>query len=125
MTRVKICTGILCVMIAMSIFFSFLINKKCSRFIKDAETIWEYYEAGEFDKAYHESEKLEDEWEDFRGYASVLIHNGKLIEIDRISSRIIYLVEYQSEELHSDLTELEHMIESVIKGEVPSITSIL
>lgn len=125
MTRVKICTGILCVMIAMSVFFSFLINKKCSKFIKDAETIWEYYESGEFDKAYHESEKLEDEWENFRSYASVLIHNGKLTEIDRISSRIIYLVEHQSEELHSDLTELEHMIESVIKGEIPVITSIL
>lgn len=125
MTRVKICIGILCVMVAMSIFFSILINKKCSGFIKDTETIWEYYEAGELDKAYHESEKLEDDWENFRSYASVLIHNGKLTEIDRISSRIIYLVEHQSEELHSDLTELKHMIESITKGEFPSITSIL
>lgn len=125
MTRVKICAGILCVMVGMSIFFSILINKKCSGFIKDTETIWEYYEAGAFDEAYRESEKLEDEWEEFRNYASVLLHNGKLTEIDRISSRIIYLVENRSEELHSDLTELKHMIESIKKSELPVITSIL
>lgn len=125
MTRVKICTGILCVMVGMSIFFSVLINKKCRGFIKDTETIWAYYESGNFEKAYLESEKLEDEWENFRSYASVLLHNGKLTEIDRISSRIIYLVENRSEELHSDLTELKHMIESITKGELPAITSIL
>lgn len=125
MTRVKICTGILCVMVGMSIFFSVLINKKCRGFIKDTETIWGYYESGNFEKAYLESEKLEDEWENFRSYASVLLHNGKLTEIDRISSRIIYLVENRSEELHSDLTELKHMIESITKGELPAITSIL
>lgn len=112
-------------MVGMSIFFSVLINKKCRGFIKDTETIWAYYESGNFEKAYLESEKLEDEWENFRSYASVLLHNGKLTEIDRISSRIIYLVENRSEELHSDLTELKHMIESITKGELPAITSIL
>jgi hypothetical protein len=125
MTRVKISVGILCVMVGMSIFFTILINRKCSGFIKDTETIWEYYEAGDFDEAYRESEKLEDEWESFRSYATVLMHNGKLTEIDRISSRIVYLVENRSEELHSDLTELKHMIESIKKGEVPVINSVL
>ena len=125
MTRVKICTGILCVMVGMSIFFSILISKKCSGFAKDTETIWEYYETGDFEKAYHESEKLEDEWEDFRSYAAILMHNGKLTDIDRISSRIVYLVQNRSEELHSELSELKHMIESLTKGEIPLITSIL
>ena len=124
MTRVKISFVILAVLLGMSIFSGVLINRKCSGFISRTEEIWELYDSGDHGAAFKKARALEKAWEDFRKYSSVMINNEKLTEIDRISARVIYLAEGDSEELHSELMELRHMIESMKKGETPLPESI-
>ena len=124
MTRVKMGFVILSVMVGVSVFFSFLISSKCSGFIRRTDKIWELYDSGEHESACDEARDFEEAWEDFRKYSSMMINNEKLTEIDRISSRVIYLAEGDSEELHSELMELRHMIESLKKAELPVPESI-
>lgn len=124
MTRVKISLVILTVMLGTSIFFGILINGKCSGFIGKTENIWELYDSGNHEDACKEARDFEEKWEDFRKYSSVMINNEKLAEIDRISARVIYLAEGDSEELHSELMELRHMIEALKKSEIPVLESI-
>ena len=71
--------------------------------------------------AYQEAERLEQDWEGFRKGAAVLLDNGKLTEIDRVCSRVVFLVESDSEELHSELMELRHMAEALRAGSCRSL----
>ena len=118
MTRVKISFVILAVMLGTSIFFSVIINSKCGDFMDRTGEIWEFYDSGDHESACKAAQEFEDEWEKFRRYSSVMIDNEKLTDIDRISSRVIYLAEGDSEELHSELMELRHMVESLKKSEM-------
>ncbi len=124
MTRVRISLVILAVMLGTSIFFGILINGKCRNFIGRTENIWELYDSGDHEGAYEEARKFEKKWEDFRKYSSVIIDNEKLMEIDRLSARLIYLAEGESEELHSELMELRRMVEALKKSEIPVLESI-
>lgn len=124
MTRVKMGFVILIVMVGISVFFSVLISRKCTDFISRTDKIWELYDSGNHESACDEAKAFEEAWEDFRKYSSMMINNEKLTEIDRISARVIYLAEGDSEELHSELMELRHMIESLKKGELPMPESI-
>jgi len=124
MTRVKISFVILAVMVGTSVFFGILINSKCHDFIGRTENIWELYDSGDHESACEKAREFEEKWEDFRQYSSVMIDNEKLTEIDRISARVTYLAEGDSEELHSELMELRHMIEALKKGEIPALESI-
>lgn len=124
MTRVKISLVILSVMLGTSVFFGILINGKCRDFIGRTETIWELYDSGNHEGACEEAREFEEKWENFRKYSSVMINNEKLTEIDRISARVIYLAEGDSEELHSELMELRHMVEALKKSEMPVLESI-
>lgn len=54
----------------------------------------------------------------------MIIDNEKLMEIDRLSARLIYLAEGESEELHSELMELRRMVEALKKSEIPVLESI-
>lgn len=119
MTRVKISFVILAVILGTSIFFSVIINRRCSDFIDRTGEIWELYDSGDHESACKAAQEFEDEWEKFRRYSSVMIANEKLAEIDRVSARIIYLAEGDSDELHSELMELHHMVESLKKAETP------
>jgi len=123
-TRVKMGFVILAVMVGMSVFSGIFINRKCSDFISRTEKIWELYDSGNHDSACKKARDFEKAWEDFRKFSSVMINNEKLTEIDRISARVIYLAEGDSEELHSELMELRHMIEALKKGETPLPESI-
>lgn len=125
MTRAKISAGILCLLIAASIFFSVTVDKGCKRLISGSDKVWELYDSGDTEGAYRRAQELEREWTEFSAKASVLVNTGKLAEIDRVCSRIVYLVENDSEELHSELTELRHMAEALRAGEKPSFRSVL
>lgn len=124
MTRVRISLAILAVMVGTSIFFGILINSKCRDFMGRTEDIWELYDSGDHEGACNEAREFEKEWEKFRKYSSVMIDNEKLAEIDRVSARVTYLAEGDSEELHSELMELRHMVEAIKKGELPTLESI-
>ena len=125
MTRVKISCVILDVMVGISAFFAVLINRKCNDFIDRTDDIWELYVSGDHEGACDKAKEFEEKWEDFRKYSSMMVDSEKLTEIDRISARVIYLAEGDSEELHAELMELRHMVEALKKGEMPAVSSVL
>lgn len=124
MTRIKISIAILCILIAVSIFSGIWINKKCRLLIELSSQAEEFFSSDEKEKAVEVTKQLETEWEDFRSGACVLVRNSKLSEIDRICARVKHLAENDSEELLSELTELEHILDLLRCGEIPKLTSI-
>ncbi|MDE5936842.1 MAG: DUF4363 family protein [Ruminococcus sp.] len=124
MTRIKISIGILCILIAVSTFSGIWINGKCKSLMELSSQAEELFASGEKEKAIEVAKKLETEWEDFREGACVLVNNNKLADIDRICARVKHLTENDSEELLSELTEFEHLLDLLRCGEIPKITSI-
>lgn len=124
MTRIKISIAILCILIAISIFSGIWINEKCKLIIELSSQAEEFFDSDEKEKAIEVTKKIETEWEDFRTGACVLVNNNKLAEIDRICARVKHLAENDSEELLSELTELEHILDLLRCGEIPKLTSI-
>lgn len=124
MTRIKISVFIICLLILTSIFSGIWINGKCKSLIELSSQAEEFFSSGEKEKAVEITEKLETEWEHFRTGAAVLLQNNKLSEIDRICARINHLAENDSDELLSELTELENMLDLLRNGEIPKINSI-
>lgn len=124
MTRIKISAFIICLLILTSIFSGIWINRKCKSLIELSSQAEELFSSDEKEKAIEITKKLETEWEDFRAGAAVLLQNNKLSEIDRICARIKHLAENDSDELLSELTELENMLDLLRNGEIPKINSI-
>lgn len=124
MTRVKISVGILAALIAVGIFSCVWASNRCSRLIDSLENIRAAVSDENTEAAADKTEKFMDEWESFRNMASVMVKRDKLSEIDRIRSRIISLMENDSDELQSELSELINMIELLRDREIPVITSI-
>lgn len=124
MTRIKISVFIICLLILTSIFSGIWINNRCEYLIELSSQAEEFFSSNEKEKAVEVTKKLETEWEDFRAGAAVLLQNNKLSEIDRICARVKHLAENDSEELLSELTELENMLDLLRNGEIPKINSI-
>lgn len=125
MTRIKISIGILCLLIIMSIFSGIWIDNRCKKIIESINTVSSYAEKKDIESAKTAVAELEKIWSDFRVKASIIIKNEKLSEIDRISSRISYLLKNKSDELDSELKELKSMIELLKNSEIPILTSVL
>lgn len=124
MTRIKISAGIICLLILGSIFSGIWINNKCKSLIELSDQTGILFSENHKAESVEVTEQLEADWEHFRKYACVLIHNNKLSEIDRICARIKHLAENDSEELLSELSELKNMLDLLRNGEIPKITSI-
>lgn len=120
MTRFKISICILAGMIILSIFSGVWINSKCNRILEVIETI----ESSDKESALESSKELEKIWKNFRKYAAVIIKNDKLSEIERIDSRIMYLIQDGSDEIGADLAELKQMVLMLRDGEKPLLTSV-
>lgn len=125
MTRIKISAGILCTLIIMSIISGLWISRKCEHMLNIIGEICFHVNEDDTDKAAAAAKKLSEYWNKFRKTASVLVKNDKLSEIDRINSRILHLLENDSDELESELTELRSMIILMKTGETPAFTSVL
>lgn len=125
MTRIKISAGILCTLIIVSILSGFWISSRCERMLNIIGEINLNIDEGDTEKAAAAAEHLSEYWNSFRKTASVLVKNDKLSEIDRINARILYLLENDSDELESEITELQSMIILLKTGETPVLTSVL
>ena len=125
MTRIKISMGILCLLVGLSIFFSIWINNRCSYMLDEISEIYEFLDSGDTEKAISSAKKLDDNWNSFRKKATIMLKNNELTDIDCISSGIPYLIENNSDETHSRLIELCHMLEMLKSGETPTLTRIL
>ena len=55
----------------------------------------------------------------------MLLKYDRLVDVDRLCSRIVHLAENDSEELQSELAELRDMLEMMKSSETPKFTSVL
>ncbi len=124
MKRVRMSIGILCILIIISTLTELWITRRCRALVDEISAVSECYDSGESGAAEVAAEKLGRKWDDFRKTAAFLVKNDRLSEIDRINSRIIYLIKSNNDELHSDLSELRHMIENLEKSETPLLVSV-
>lgn len=125
MTRIKISSGILCVLVGLSIFFSVWINSRCSHMLDEITTICQLLDDGETEKAVQRAENLDSEWNCFRKKATVMLKNNELTEVDCISAGIPYLIENDNDESYARLMEFRHMLTMIKDGEVPTLTRVL
>lgn len=125
MTRIKISSGILCVLVGLSVFFAVWINNRCSYMLDEITAICRLLDEGETEQAVKRAEDLDNTWNGFRKKATVMLKNNELTEIDCISSGIPYLIENDNDESYARLMEFQHMLTMLKDGEVPTLTRVL
>ena len=124
MTRVKISAAILLLLIGASIFTSVWVNRRCDAMLSEINRIYEFEESGDTSAAAEKARKLNSVWERFRERASVLLKYDKLVEIDRLCSRIVHLAGSEKGEMTAELAELRDMLEMLKSGETPLWNSV-
>lgn len=125
MTRIKISFGILGILIGLSIFFSVWINYKCDDMLDEITNICQLLDSEETKMAIQYAEHLDNEWNNFRKKAIVMLKNDELTEIDCISSGIPYLIENDNDECYARLMEFKNMLIMIKEGEIPKLMKVL
>lgn len=118
MTRIKISIGILFLLIIVSIFSGYWINKSCRNLIELSSQAEEFFSQGDIKQTLEITEQLERKWKDFSSKAALFIRSNKLSDIDRLCARISSMAENESEELSVELTEFRHLVNLLRNAEV-------
>ena len=124
MTRVKMAAAVLLLLVGMSVFKSLWVNRRCDAMLSQVDQIYELAENGDTMTVTEKARELNSDWESFREGASVLLKYDRLIEIDRLCSRIVHLAENEEDEMMAELAELRDMLEMLKSGETPQFTSV-
>lgn len=124
MTRVKVSAAILLLLVGISVFSSIWVNRSCDDILGEIDVIYDLAENGDNYNAAVNARKMNEDWESFREKASVLLKYDKLVEIDRLCSRIVHLAENEETEMTAELAELRDMLEMLKSGETPLFTSV-
>ncbi|WP_303788735.1 DUF4363 family protein [Ruminococcus flavefaciens] len=124
MTRVSVSGAILLLLIGVSIFSGIWVNRCCDVILSEINVIYDLEEMGDTSGAADKARQMNEDWESFRKKASVLLKYDKLVEIDRLCSRIEHLTENEEDEMAAELSELRHMLEMLKSGETPLVTSV-
>ena len=124
MTRVKISAAVLFVLIALSSFAAVWVNRRCDEILRDINRMSAAAETGQTEVLAEGAEELNGKWERFRRRASFLLRYDKLVEADRLCSRITELSDTEDIELRAELAELHDMLEMMKSGETPRLTSV-
>ena len=124
MTRVKISGAILLLLISISVFSSIWVNRRCDDILSEINVIYYLEEMGDISGAAEKARQMNADWENFRESASVLLKYDKLVEIDRLCSRIVHLAENEEDEMTAELAELRDMLEMLKSGETPLWNSV-
>ena len=124
MTRVRISGAILLLLVSISIFSSFWVNCRCNTMLSEVDLMHELAENGDTEGVTGRARELNAQWESFREGASVLLKYDRLIETDRLCSRIVHLAGNEENEMAAELAELRDMLEMLKSGETPLITSV-
>ena len=124
MTRVRISAAVLLLLIFAGVFTSLWVNRRCGEMLYDINRLSIIAENGQSKQLSEGAGELGRKWESFRSRASVLVKYDKLVEIDRLCSRIVRLADADNGELAAELAELRDMLEMLKSGETPLITSV-
>ena len=124
MTRVSVSGAILLLLIGVSIFSGIWVNCRCDVILSEINVIYDLEEMGDTSGAADKARQMNEDWESFRKKASVLLKYDKLVEIDRLCSRIVHLAENEEDEMTAELAELRDMLEMLKSGETPLVTSV-
>lgn len=124
MTRVRVSFALIIALIGVSIFSGVWVNRRCDDMIVEIAEISRLSESGDTDSVRAMAKELNYHWEDFRNKASVLLKYEKLVEVDRLCSRIGELAGKDDAELVAELSELHDMLEMLKSGERPLLTSV-
>ena len=124
MTRVKMAAAVLLLLVGMSVFTSLWVNRRCDAMLSQVDQIYELAENGDTMTVTEKARELNSDWESFREGASVLLKYDRLIEIDRLCSRIVYLADNEEDEMAAELAELRDMLEMLKSGETPLWNSV-
>ena len=124
MTRVKMAAAVLLLLVGMSVFTSLWVNRRCDAMLSQVDQIYELAENGDTMTVTDMARELNSDWESFREGASVLLKYDRLIEIDRLCSRIVHLAENEEDEMAAELAELRDMLEMLKSGETPLWNSV-
>ena len=124
MTRVRISAAVLIILIAFSAFMSIWVNRRCDDMLGDLNRLSIIAENGQSEILSASARELDKKWEHFRSRASFLVRYDKLVEADRISSRIVQLSENAGEELKAETAEMRELLEMLKSGETPLLSSV-
>ena len=111
-------------LIGVSIFSSLWVNRRCDAMLSQIDVICVLEENGDISGAAEKAREINYEWERFREWASVMLKYDKLVEIDRLCSRIVHLAENEEDEMTAELAELRDMLEMLKSGETPLWNSV-
>ncbi len=123
MTRIKLSAVILAAMAAVSVWSGIWVNSRCRRLIREIKRVG--YCVCEGVDAGKAAAELENDWEDFRRHASMLVRSNKLSDLDRAYAGLEYRISGDTGELLACLAELSHMTGLLADGETPMLRSIL
>lgn len=124
LTRVRISTFILILLIVLSLVSGVWVNISCNAMLKNVEEVQTFVQSEDIRAAEEAAVLFRKKWEHFRKTANLVVKSDKLSEIDRICSRIEPLLIEESDEIKAELEELFKMITVLRDGEAPVLTSI-
>ena len=125
MGRIKICLGIIIAIIILSILGIFVLDSKTDKMIKLLDETKSYSDSGNTQKALEAVGRLEDEWEHYHIFASVLVRNDKISSVQTSMSRLRPLIEKENDELNAEFANARSSLEWIVESEVPRLTNIL
>lgn len=124
MTRVKISRIILSVLVLLSVISGIWVSFRCDRLCELNEAVRSSLEAGDKEAALEKATELGESWEDFCKWAGVMLKKDRLSEISRLASRIIPMIQADSDEAFAELDEMAELLTLLRENEAPLLTSV-
>ncbi len=124
MGRVKICLGIVIAIIIISISGIFFLDSKTDKIIELIEETKKYSDMGDTEKALESVGVLEQEWDKYHTYASILVRNDKISSVQTSISRLRSLIEKENDELNAEFANAKSNLEWIVESEIPRFTNI-
>lgn len=125
MTRAMISVAIMLALVGTGIFSSVWTDKRCDELEAQVRAVSECWYAGNTTKAAAKAAELEHDWKSFRKRASMIIKNGRLAEIDRLTARITRLTADHTDGTGAELSELSELLAALGNSEIPRLRRIL
>ncbi len=124
MGRIKLCFGILILIIVLGISGILIIDYKTDGIIKLIDETRYYSDIGDTEKALESVEKLEKKWNKYHKLASVIVHNDKISMVQNSIARIRPLIELNNDELNAEFASARSALKWITESELPRFTNI-